>query len=105
MAASGRLAPVVTIAAGDRLYVPKGEAVVRWTTNNGAVSTRIVRSFGRKRDPASCRIGRYAALAGGPAALSSAASSSVKTLLRVRNRTPSGASAEKPEPRPGTTSR
>ena len=31
-------------------------------------------------------------------------SASVKTRLRVRKRTPSGASNEKPEPRPGTTS-
>ena len=46
----------------------------------------------------------YAARAGGPAASSSATSSSVKTRLRVRKRTPSGASTENPEPRPGTTS-
>jgi hypothetical protein len=41
---------------------------------------------------------------GGPAASSSPASASVKTRLRVRNLTPSGASTENPEPRPGTTS-
>ena len=46
----------------------------------------------------------HAARAGGPAASSAATSSSVKTRLRVRKRTPSGASSEKPEPRPGTTS-
>ena len=41
---------------------------------------------------------------GDPAASSSLDSSSVKRRLRVRNRSPSGASSEKPAPRPGTTS-
>jgi putative spermidine/putrescine transport system ATP-binding protein len=41
---------------------------------------------------------------GGAASARRADSSSVNTRLRVRKRTPSGASSEKPAPRPGTTS-
>jgi hypothetical protein len=44
-----------------------------------------------------CYVGRYVGLR-------PAYSSSLKTRDRIRNRTPSGASTEKPAPRPGTTS-
>jgi hypothetical protein len=52
--------------------------------------------------PAQLDFVNQAARDGGPAASSWLTSSSVKTRLRVRNLTPSGASTENPEPRPGT---
>lgn len=59
----------------------------------------------RIQRPLFCYPRQYqAARDGGPRASSSSTSASVKTRLRVRNLTPSGASAENPDPRPGTTS-